>query len=83
MVLLSVFDSKAKCFVGGVYTSRNVEVGIRDFSQACTDKNTNLNKFPEDYALFLFGNFDENTGAIELEKSPVKISTAKEVLANG
>ena len=64
MILVSVVDKKAEAF-GPVFTSKNVAIATRDFSQACQDPQSNLNKFPEDYELILLGEFDETSGKIK------------------
>ena len=83
MVIVSVYDEKAKCFVGGLNLQKNVECALRFFSDLCSDKQSALVKFPDDYSLHLFGKFDENTGTFELLDKPTKLQTAKEVLSNG
>lgn len=83
MVIVSVYDEKGKCFVGGLNLQKNVECALRFFSELCSDKQSALVKFPEDYSLYLFGNFDENTGAFDILDKPTKLQTAKEVVANG
>lgn len=55
----------------------NELVAIRNFSQTCLNKETNLAKFPEDYSLWLIGEFDHDTGVIERYKNLTKIADAK------
>lgn len=72
MILVSVLDKKAEAF-GPVFTSRNTAIATRDFSQACNDKQSNINKFPEDYCLVLLGEFNEEKGIITPLKKGNKI----------
>lgn len=77
MILVAIYDAKAKTY-GAIYTERNPEVAIRNFSQACQDKNTNLNKFPEDFTLVMIAGYDEEKGKVIPLKQKTDLSTAKE-----
>lgn len=83
MVILSVYDEKGKNFVGGLVLQKNVECGLRWFSEICMDKQSAIAKFPEDFSLYMLGEFDENSGSFKLLEKPTKLQNAKEVLANG
>jgi len=38
---------------------------IRSLGEACENKNINLSKYPEDYELFVIGEFNAETGEIK------------------
>lgn len=67
-LIVAVYDKKAESF-NPIYTSKNEAVAVRDFSQGCIDKESNLSKYPEDYALYKLGTVEEDTGII----TPTKI----------
>lgn len=77
MILVAIYDSKAKTY-GAIYTERNPEVAIRNFSQACQDRNTNLNKFPEDFILVMIAGYDEEKGKVIPLKQKTDLSKATE-----
>lgn len=81
MILVAIYDKKAKTY-GAVYTERNPEVAIRNFSQACQDTNTNLNKFSEDFNLVMLANYNEETGKITPLKDKNQLSRAREHVVN-
>lgn len=57
--LFSVYDSKAQVY-GNPFTSINEQLAMRDFQQACRDTNSQLHHFPNDFALYLIGEFDDS-----------------------
>lgn len=59
------------------FVQMNELVAIRNFSQTCANQDTNLAKFPEDYSLWVIGEFDHETGVIERYKNLTKIAEAK------
>lgn len=77
MKMFSFFDSKAAFFSNPFYEQRE-GAAIRMFADAVNDSsnpNNLLNKHPEDYSLFLLGEFDNDTGAIDMIK-PLNLVTA-------
>lgn len=75
-ILVAVLDKKALAF-GAVYTSKNESTAIRDFSIACQNPESNLNRFPEDYQLCKLANFDEEQGKIIPCKVPEVLTSAQ------
>ena len=76
VLLVAVLDKKALTF-GAVYTSKNEATAIRDFSIACQNPESNLNRFPEDYQLCKLGTFDEEQGKIMPCKVPEVLTSAQ------
>lgn len=77
MKLFSIYDHKAKAY-GLPFYQRQSGEAIRSFSDLANDDKSNVCKHPEDYTLFLLGDFDELTGLMELEKTPQPLGKALE-----
>lgn len=67
-VLYSIYDRKARGPVNGVFQLlNNDEDAIRFFSDVVLSPNSGLiNKHPEDFHLFSYGDFDEDSGMISI-----------------
>lgn len=61
--IYSIYDNKT-CVFNTPFFSMNNAAAIRTFSDAANDTQTNINKHPEDFALFHIGHYDEETGEI-------------------
>lgn len=61
--LYAVFDKKANNELG-IFENANDLVAIRDFSQVCANKESQICKFAEDYCLVSLGTIDTETMAI-------------------
>ena len=61
--LYSVYDKKAQSTLA-VFETTNDLVAIRDFSQACTNKDSQIAKFAEDYQLMCLGELNTETAVI-------------------
>ena len=75
MKMFSIYDHKAKAY-GLPFYQRQSGEAIRSFSDLANDEKSNVCKHPEDYTLFLLGDFDESTGVMELEKTPSPLAKA-------
>lgn len=76
--IFSIFDRKSETF-GQVMCKPAVGVMTREFVDAVNDEATQLNKHPEDFALFELGIFDDVDGSVD---SQIRlISEAKDVIA--
>ncbi|AXH74860.1 MAG: nonstructural protein [Microviridae sp.] len=73
--LFSIYDSKAKVF-SAPFTSINSATAIRDFQRAACDPSSDICNFPEDYTLFEMASFDDNTGVIDYNLTPVNLGLA-------
>lgn len=62
--LISVKDRATDSF-GQPITVKAVGEAMRSFVDECNNKESNLNKHPEDFDLYLVGEFDDATGSIE------------------
>ena len=68
MKIYVIRDSKAQTCGTNLMVFRNDGEAIRSVQQAMGNQETMLSKFPEDYALFSLGNYEEETGSIQLEE---------------
>jgi hypothetical protein len=79
MFVYSIFDKTAKQF-GLPFFQITDETALRLFGNLVNDKDSMLNKNPDDYTLFQVGEFDEQTGDILSPAiGPVVIKNALEV----
>ncbi|AXH71833.1 MAG: nonstructural protein [Microviridae sp.] len=72
--VFSVLDSKLGSFAQPWF-SPNTETGIRAFVEAARDPSTTLGKYPEDFSLYLLGEFDDDTGQFT-QSTPTSLGTA-------
>lgn len=63
-MLFTVFDSAARAYLQPFFSS-TVEEAIRSFREAVNTEGHQFNKFPEDYALYCVGEFDQATGVLK------------------
>jgi len=77
--LFSVYDSKSEVFCQPLFHRARGEA-IRAFSDAVNEKGHNFNKYPADFTLFFIGTYNDSTGIISPEKTPVSIGIAQEFL---
>lgn len=73
--VLACYDSKA-----GVYSTPffqpTVNTGMRAFSDAANTPDHSINKHPEDYCLFLLGDWDDETGVFTPLADPKSLGKA-------
>lgn len=72
--LFSVYDMAAKGYVDP-FVAPTIEYAIRTFRATCENPETNLAKYPEDYALYHVGSFDGEKGVL-VPVEAHKIATA-------
>lgn len=75
--LFTVHDAKAESYTNPFCIHTRGEA-IRGFIDVCNDKNTNINKYPEDFTLFEIGEYNLQNASIELHKSPIPLGKAIE-----
>lgn len=68
----SAFDKKAVFFLG-TFTARNDSEASRMFGDGVQSGQTLLAAHPEDYALYRLGTFDDTSGKVTCEATPVFI----------
>lgn len=75
--IFSVYDSKVEAFMKPFYCVSKGEA-IRSFSEIANDKTSSIGKYPEDFALFDLGSFDDSCATFECGLVPVSIGLAIE-----
>lgn len=79
--MYSVFDTKAKLY-GQPVAQVSKGVAIRQFMEAVnSDGNHPMCKYPEDFALFEIGEFDDATGILKPSKCPMHCGNGNEFVA--
>lgn len=78
--IIALYDKAVGAYMRP-FVAQSVGEAMRAFEDDCADAESPVAKHPEDYSLFLLGTFDNNTGAIEVEDSPLKLVNAHEVVS--
>ena len=68
-------DAKAEKF-SMPFFQMNKALGLRMFSQLCSDPQGQVSRYPEDYALFELGEFDDETGLMTALPQPLHLANA-------
>lgn len=63
--IFTVYDAKAE-FYSKPFFARSTGEALRQFQEAANDEQNSIGRYPEDYAIFEIGEFDELTGAINV-----------------
>lgn len=63
LYLFSVYDKVSKMYVD-LFTSQTRESAQRSFNSVALNRGTMLAKFPQDFALYCLGEFDNSTGEV-------------------
>lgn len=77
----SVRDSKAEVFNTPFFQKTHGEAE-RSFRELVRDPKTMPGKYPEDYDLYYLGEYDDQTGKMELIASPQHLMKAVNVLSS-
>jgi hypothetical protein len=80
LILCSVKDRAADAYGRPMFVP-STGVAIRSFSDEVNrkDPDNQLHNHPDDFDLFEFGEFDDNTGEFTLHESPKLLSLGKQV----
>lgn len=79
MKILSVHDAKVNAFAQPFFMRTQAEA-MRGWIEVVNDPSTQFNKHPEDFNLFLLGDFDEDTGVITPLNAPNAVASAISVI---
>ena len=63
MFIFTVYDKKA-CIHTSPFFAQNKETAVRSFFRLSNDSRSDVNLFPDDYALYCVGQFCDNDGSI-------------------
>lgn len=75
--IFTVYDSKAEAYLPPFYLSTKGQA-IRAFTDTANDPNHTFYKHPEDYTLFLLGQFEDGNASFHLQKTPIAMGKAIE-----
>lgn len=78
--VMSLFDKKARAFNRPFFVA-HVDLGVRSLAgevnqQASATPPSELARFPEDFALYTLGTFDDGTGHFQLTATPTIVCEA-------
>lgn len=79
LIIFSIRDSKMETF-NRPFCMPAVGAAIRAFQDEVNTTGSEMNKHPEDYALYDLGTFDEERGMLYANSTPDKISEAKDLV---
>jgi hypothetical protein len=77
MKMVAIHDSKAEAYMTPIFVQAT-GMAIRSFSDAINGDGE-FAKHPEDYTLFLLGDFDELSGKVEVYPAPVALTNGVSV----
>lgn len=80
-MLFTVYDSAAQRYLDP-FVAPTVAFAIRGFTEAVNQEGHQFKKFPEDYTLFVCGEFDPETGKL-VEQEPQSLGVAITFVAQG
>lgn len=80
MKLFAIFDRKAEGFQAP-FPVPTLGQAERAFLDACMEDGTDLAKHPEDYALYLVGEFDQSSGEVVAEMVHVANGSGRPILS--
>jgi len=78
-LFFAVFDQKVGAYLRP-FTVRSSGEALRGWVDICNDRESEVNKHPEDYTLFELGSFDPETGRVEALSTPHSHGKAIEFL---
>ena len=78
--IFSIFDKAVGAYMRP-FVAQSAGEALRAFEDDCMNAESPVAKHPEDYSLFMLGEFDNQDGSIEAKASPVCLANAHEVVA--
>lgn len=79
LFIVSIRDEALGAFMRPAYVP-SVGVAIRGFTDECNKAESEIRKHPEDYCLFYFGSFDDETGEFEIKSTPERLIAASQCM---
>lgn len=73
MKMCAIYDSKAEAWTTPMFFQATGQA-VRSFGDAVADEKSEFGKHPEDYVLFLLGDWDERSGKCEVLQAPVALA---------
>lgn len=81
-VICSIQDKVAAAWLPPMFFQSKGQA-LRSFVDVVNDQSSEFFKHPEDYVLFLIGDFDERTGVITVADAPTMLALGSNVLDGG
>lgn len=78
LTMVAIYDNKTAVWISPWFTRSKVEAQ-RTFSAVLQDEKSMMSKFPEDYDLFLMGEFDDLAGRFLMKDKPELLGTGFQV----
>jgi len=75
----AIFDEKA-CTFSQPFTQNHNGQAIRLFQDLVRDNNSTISKHPEDYKLYQLGTYDDTSGELESNVTPVFLVNATDMV---
>ena len=76
----TIYDKKALSYSPMLMVFDNRVSALRQFEQLCRSDGTLVNRYPDDFALYCLGNFDEEKGKLISYDVPEHILDASEYI---
>lgn len=73
--IYEIFDSKANCYETPFF-SQNHDTAMRDFHRVINNGASKYNAYPEDFALFHAGEWDQDEAEWDLHGAPIHVINA-------
>jgi len=73
MKVCAIYDAKAEAWLTPLFFQA-VGQALRSFGDAVNQNDSDFGKHPEDYTLFLLGDFDNQTGVLSVQPTPVALA---------
>lgn len=79
--MYAIYDSKAEIYTTPMHFRNDAEA-LRQFSQEANNPESKLNKFSQDYSLFLLGEYDDDFARFEIREAPKCVAKIHELINN-
>lgn len=80
-VIMTALDKKARAYCTPFFQA-HADVGLRAFRIAVNDPTHPMALHPEDYSLWVIGTFDDSTGVITPQPTPVHVAEGINLVRN-
>lgn len=74
--IFTVRDTKVNAFDSRLLVQKTTDEALRTFQSIAQDQNTMVGKYPNDFALFELGEFDDASGSFFIHPAPINLGLA-------
>lgn len=75
LLLFTVFDSATRLFLEP-FEAKTIESALRTFRAVVNREGHQFNLYPDDYTLFVVGEFDQESGLLTAYETPMSLGVA-------